>query len=1420
MRTIEAPGVEIREIDKSQYAPAIVGTAALVMGFANKGEDYTAMEMTSRSAWVNYYGEPDNEAERYFYTACMEVINQNGKLYCAKIPYENEARDKYVCKKYTISTKINNISAVIDYVNGTGTVDDPSLLNLLEGDFTPYGYGLSDMPGIPSISGYSDEARDVLSTYATTIANIESYKNTLVLWNKARNLKNIALPVFYKYTETEEDDNWWYFNLDNVYQRIENLFNPSCDFWQTAWKPTSDGGFGDSYLHFSNLNLTELNNYIADQFNISANVSAEAPYEPAVYTSAFFDGFIGTFGETVNEFTPWNFVFEKLDVDYVDTDGKFFRKFIKDNIRLFDEINKCVYTLSNETEIYPRDQLSITYFDTVNNVVVDDPTTIPGYVDGYNDDVDTDRYKIYKPVYHLSSIVAGNNVPYIYGDLRDGREYCNLLAYNTAITNKFEVKKVDLQSLVKILKDLNTLVNLSCIEDIYTKEGGTTEYPSFGSIFDLTEISAPVAPGSSDGQPVIHYTDIGTNSPFIDLSRFGETSAVAGKNLFENSLPLSVNRTNAKDGVFEDDETLGVSQKQLTEIINDLEAYINGKYSEVFKFQNDLITTGRNVTTNYVLDLMNYYATNVRIDSFWDSSRLYEDNVVLDVLKQTTVVSVDADEVPVIDDVTGEEIRQLSDVSFFDTYGNVVDVYSDEYITELSAKDERRAGNLKMLRDFGKAAPYEYQLEGLITEFNKSLTKSKLIRYVESIRSSDAFKEIEEYLAASPTTAALYNKFTKEEIEKTLVYSEIRDVDDSIQQYFKIKASPYVFTYALSAIDEYKTDEDVVAPNTIMIADMTRSRYVRAADINETECIGIVPIITTAANALIAQNFIEVSEMNPGISYSVYQPLSSIGNLPYTFKDKGKWHDHNEFIINGNKEAAAQGLNIQEISPARHQVFADPTCYYQQEYNLSDFCAKEFFSSDPEEETISQQLNGYFSTIQYTDTGKLDRDNMYDIGVIVLKAYLDAAEGNKISFAPIESFVGSLDRNAVNPNTGVTKFIDTIVNSQSEYINLFSNCYASTATRKKYDEECDILIVEPQKAGVLGFYEDMCVEDISLSKSIYDGLAKVFDKNQDINEKEIDIVCDAGISNIAQFTKAVYGKGKGQYDPACVDAAMFKLKSRQDTLTWRDIIQKYDNFCKNVRKDCMFIADGLRPFCLQGQKKIVRPTKPANSIDVNLLPYIKYMTGLNTNYGAGYCDWFQKADEFTGEYFWCPPSIQAMGIYIYTDVHAEYWDAPAGLNRGIVPALDVAFSPTMRQAGTIYNNNWNYAINYPQDGIVLEGQKTFQVKPSAFDRVNVRRLFLRLERATYKVARYFVYEGNTAYTRQRLIDTIDPIFADVKLRNGIYDYKIICDESINTPDVIDRNELKVKIGIKPVKTAEFILIDFIALTTGGSFDEM
>lgn len=118
IRTIDAPGIEIHEIDKSQYSPAMTGTKVLVTGFANSGEDYIPMIFTSKSAWLNYYGEPDNEAERYFYAASMEVLNQNGVVNCCKLPYENEARDKFVGFKYKLNTvevgQISTVSELLD----------------------------------------------------------------------------------------------------------------------------------------------------------------------------------------------------------------------------------------------------------------------------------------------------------------------------------------------------------------------------------------------------------------------------------------------------------------------------------------------------------------------------------------------------------------------------------------------------------------------------------------------------------------------------------------------------------------------------------------------------------------------------------------------------------------------------------------------------------------------------------------------------------------------------------------------------------------------------------------------------------------------------------------------------------------------------------------------------------------------------------------------------------------------------------------------------------------------------------------------------------------------------------------------------------------------------------------------------------
>jgi hypothetical protein len=140
----------------------------------------------------------------------------------------------------------------------------------------------------------------------------------------------------------------------------------------------------------------------------------------------------------------------------------------------------------------------------------------------------------------------------------------------------------------------------------------------------------------------------------------------------------------------------------------------------------------------------------------------------------------------------------------------------------------------------------------------------------------------------------------------------------------------------------------------------------------------------------------------------------------------------------------------------------------------------------------------------------------------------------------------------------------------------------------------------------------------------------------------------------------------------------------------------------------MYLLDCPRPFCLEGQQKIVRRTKPTNNITYNIVPKLKYLTGINSSYTAGYCNWFKCRDKYTNDVFWCPPSIKAASVYAYTDIYFHPWDAPAGVSKGkIKGALDTAFSPTNEEAGRLYTQCWNYAINYPIDGIILEGQRTF-----------------------------------------------------------------------------------------------------------------
>ena len=178
-------------------------------------------------------------------------------------------------------------------------------------------------------------------------------------------------------------------------------------------------------------------------------------------------------------------------------------------------------------------------------------------------------------------------------------------------------------------------------------------------------------------------------------------------------------------------------------------------------------------------------------------------------------------------------------------------------------------------------------------------------------------------------------------------------------------------------------------------------------------------------------------------------------------------------------------------------------------------------------------------------------------------------------------------------------------------------------------------------------------------------------------------------------------------------------------------------------------------------------------------------------------------------------SRKSLISFLFADVSYP-WFAPAGFSRGVVTTLDeVAFYPNQKQRDQLYKISLNPIAFFPNDGIVVWGQKTLQTKPSAFDRLNVRRLFLYLEKATKSILKYFVFEPNSYFTRTQVFNALDPTFNRVKQQQGMYNYKIICNENNNTDKIIDNNEMVVDIYIAPTKAAEYIMANFYATRTNG-----
>ena len=247
----------------------------------------------------------------------------------------------------------------------------------------------------------------------------------------------------------------------------------------------------------------------------------------------------------------------------------------------------------------------------------------------------------------------------------------------------------------------------------------------------------------------------------------------------------------------------------------------------------------------------------------------------------------------------------------------------------------------------------------------------------------------------------------------------------------------------------------------------------------------------------------------------------------------------------------------------------------------------------------------------------------------------------------------------------------------------------------------------------------------------------------------------------------------------------------------------------DVRRDCVVFASPPKYSVVSN----------AGSETTDVVSFRDSVT--SSSYGVLDSGYKYQYDKYSDVYRWIPLNGDTAGLCVRTDTDRDPWFSPAGFNRGqIKNIIKLAYNPSKAHRDTLYKNGVNPVVAFPGQGTILYGDKTLQAKPSAFDRINVRRLFITLEKAIATAAQFTLFEFNDEFTRAQFRNLVEPFLRDVQGRRGIYDFKVICDNTNNTGEVIDRNEFVGDIYIKPAKSINFIQLNFVAVKTGVEFSEV
>lgn len=251
-----------------------------------------------------------------------------------------------------------------------------------------------------------------------------------------------------------------------------------------------------------------------------------------------------------------------------------------------------------------------------------------------------------------------------------------------------------------------------------------------------------------------------------------------------------------------------------------------------------------------------------------------------------------------------------------------------------------------------------------------------------------------------------------------------------------------------------------------------------------------------------------------------------------------------------------------------------------------------------------------------------------------------------------------------------------------------------------------------------------------------------------------------------------------------------------------------DNVCE-VRKDCVaFVSPDISDV-----------VNNLNDISADVVSFFNNVR--SSSYVVFDSGYKYQYDKYSDIYRWVPLNGDVAGLCVYTDNTRDPWYSPAGFNRGNVKnVIRLAWNPTQADRDLLYSNRVNPVVTFKGQGTILYGDKTGLSKPSAFDRINVRRLFIILEKSIATAAKYTLFEFNDEFTRAQFKNMVEPFLRDIQGRRGIYDFKVVCDETNNTSEVVDSNRFVGDIYIKPARSINFIQLNFVAVATGATFQEI